>query len=193
MNSFPKPQEVRVLRASAVTIAVCCLLLATGRTYAATGASVLISAEMGTSIASDLFPVTVKLSQGNLFLTKPALKFLDQRRIGMQVKFQAYNHQPELGIAVSETGVALLSGALAYDPVNRQILLQDPRIDNIRFDRSNEDTRRFLTAMQTAWTAQVTNPIRSALPPHPYLLPIRNNIQDISYDGNNIALMLSYE
>lgn len=173
--------------------ATCCLVLVASRAFAATGATVPISAELGTSIASDLFPVTLKLKEGNLFLTAPALLFLDPQRIGMQVRFQAYDHRPQQGIALSETGSAQLSGAPDYDPASRQILLLDPRIDSIRFDRNNEATRRFLAEMQAAWTAQVDNPLRSVLPPHPYLLPVRNNIQDISYDGTSITLTLSYE
>lgn len=181
-------------RVGALMAVLCCLLLlAAGRTNAVTGATVPITAELGTNIAGDLFPVTIKLSQGNLFLTEPALLFLDPQRVGMRVRFQAYDHRPQLGIAVSETGSAQLSGALGYDPVNRQVLLLDPRIDKIEFDGSNDATRRFLAEMQAAWAAQVTNPLRSVLPPHPYLLPIRNNIQDLTYDGKNIVLTLAYE
>lgn len=181
------------LRMVTLVVLACCLLHAAGRTYAATSATVPISAELGTSIARDLFPVTIELRQGKLFLTEPALLFLDPRRVGMQVRFQAYDHRPEQGIALSETGSAQLSGALGYDPVNRQILLLDPSIDRIQFDKSNTVTQRFFAEMQAAWTAQITNPLRSTLPPHPYLLPIRNNIQELSYDGKNITLTLSYQ
>lgn len=181
-------------RPSALVTALCCvLLLVAVRINAATVTTVPISAELGTNIARDLFPVTIKLSQGNLFLTEPTLLFLDPQRVGMQVKFQAYDHRPQQGIAVSETGSAQLSGALGYDPVTRQILLLDPRIDNIEFDGNNDATRRFLAAMQAAWSEQITNPLRSALPPHPYLLPIRNNIQSLSYDSKNIVLTLAYQ
>lgn len=140
-----------------------------------------------------MFPVTIKLSQGNLFLTEPTILFLNPQRVGLRLGFQAYDHRPQLGIAVSETGSAQLSGALGYDPVTRQILLLDPRIDNVEFDGNNDATRRFLAAMQAAWAEQVTNPLRAVLPPHPYLLPIRNNIQSLAYDGTNIVLTLAYE
>lgn len=182
----------RLLGICLVAALFCSLLLA-GRSHAVAGATVPISAELGTSIASDLFPVTLKLNQGNLFLTEPALLFLDPHRIGMQVRFQAYDHRPQLGIAVSETGRAQMSGTLGYDSVNRQVLLFDPRIDKLQFDRNNEVTRRFHADIQKALSTRVTNPIRSPLPPHPYLLPIRNNIRDLSYDGKNITLTLAYE
>jgi hypothetical protein len=35
--------------------------------------------------------------------------------------------------------------------------------------------------------------MRTEIPPHPYMLPFRNNIQNISYDGRNIILTLSYQ
>lgn len=180
-------------RASVLILVLCCSLFAAVRTQAVTNTTVPISAELGTSIASDLFPVTIKLSQGNLFLTEPALLFLDKQRVGMQVRFQAYDHRPQQGIAVSETGRAQLSGTLGYDAANRQVLLLDPRIDDIQFDKNNDVTRRFLAEMQAAWSAQVTDPLRSVLPPHPYLIPFRNNIQDLSYDGKHITVTLSYQ
>jgi hypothetical protein len=46
---------------------------------------------------------------------------------------------------------------------------------------------------KAAWTAQATNPIRSELPPHPYLLPFKENMQDLSYDGTSINLEIFYE
>lgn len=193
LRRFSKPRILSTLRTSVMMLALCCAVLAAGGTYAVTTTTVPISAELGTNIARDMFPVTLKLSRGNLFLTEPALLFQDQQRVGMQVRFQAYDHRPQLGIAISEMGRAQLSGTLGYDPVNRQVLLLDPRIDNIRFDNNNESTRLFLAEMQAAWSAQVTNPLRSALPPHPYLIPFRNNIQDLSYDGKSITLTLSYQ
>lgn len=176
-----------------IAVICCATLLSLGRAYAATVATVPITAELGTSIASDLFPVTIKLSQGNVFLTEPLLLFLEQGRVGMQVRFQAYDHRPQQGVAISEMGRAQLSGTLGYDPVTRQVLLHDPKIDKLQFDDSNTATQRFTSEMQAAWSAQVTDPIRSALPPHPYLVPFRNNIQNLTYDGKSITLTLSYE
>jgi hypothetical protein len=193
MRSFSNLMKLSRVRAHVLMLAVCCALLAAGGISAATSTTIPISAELGTSIARDLFPVTIKLGQGNLFLTEPALLFQDQQRVGMQVRFQAYDHRPQLGVAVSEMGRAQLSGTLGYDPVNRLVLLLDPRIDEIRFDKNNDATRRFLAEMHSAWSTQVANPLRSALPPHPYLLPFRNNIQNLSYDGESITLTLSYQ
>lgn len=184
----------RLGRHTCVLIAAASLWqLAAGGAYAVTATTVPISAELGTSIARDLFPLTISLNQGKLFLTEPALLFLDQQRVGMQVRFQAYDHRPQQSIAVSELGRAQLSGTLDYDPVSRQVLLVDPRIDKIQFDSDNAATRRFLADIQAAWSAQITNPVRSALPQHPYLIPIRNNIQDLAYDGKSITLTLSYQ
>lgn len=169
------------------------LLIISAKANAVAGAIVPISAELGTSIAGDLFPVTVKLTRGNLFLTEPVVLFLDKGRIGMQVRFQAYDHRPAQGIAISEMGRAVFSGKIGYDPGTRQILLHDPKLDKLEFDQKNEVTQRFLTQLQEAWSMQVTNPIRAEPPPHPYLLPFKDNIRDLSYDGKNINLTISYE
>jgi len=192
MIKFPNLPGPSMPRAFLLFAAIC-LLLTTPGTYAVTGATVPISANLATNIARDLFPVTIKLSQGNLFLTEPVMLFLDQTRIGMQLRIQAYDHRPQMGIAISELGRAQVSGTLGYDPVNRQVLLHDPKIDHLSFDHDNEATRRFLAQMQTVWSTQVKNPMRSALPPHPYLAPFRNNIQNLAYDGSSITLTLSYE
>jgi hypothetical protein len=193
MRNFPKSIKLSRSLPRILMLAVCFALFAAGGTSAVTTTVIPISAELGTSIARDLFPVTIKLAQGNLFLTEPALLFQDPKRIGMHVRFQAYDHRPHVGVAISEMGRAQLSGTLGYDPGSRQVLLFDPRIDEIQFNNSNDATRRFLAEMQAAWSTQVTNPLRSALPAHPYLLPFRNNIQDLSYDGRSVTLTLSYQ
>jgi hypothetical protein len=194
MPIIAKQSEFNTLRASTFFVVILySLLIISAQAYPVTGTTVPISAELSTSIAGDLFPVTVKLSKGNLFLTEPAVLFLDKGRIGMQVRFQAYDHRPAQNVAISEMGRAVFSGKLGYDPGTRQILLHDPRIDKLEFDQKNEATQRFLTQLKEAWSMQVTNPIRSELPPHPYLLPFKDNIQDLSYDGKNINLTMSYE
>lgn len=169
------------------------LLIVSASTNSAVVTTVPISAELGTSIATDLFPVTIKLTPGNLFVTEPTLLFLDKERIGLQVRFQAYDHRPAQGIALSETGWADFSGKIGYDPATQQVLLHDPRIDKIKFDQKNDVTQRFLTQLNAAWSTLVTNPIRAELPPHPYLVPFKNNITDLSYDGRVINLAISYE
>lgn len=189
-----KRLELRTLRTSlCFALIACSLLIVTGKAYSATGTTMAISAELATGIAGDLFPVSIKLAPGNLFLTNPVALFLDGGRIGMQVRFQAYDHRPAQDIAISEMGGALFSGKLGYDLGTRQILLHDPRIDKLQFDQKNEVTQRLFSELKAAWSAQVANPIRADLPPHPYLLPFRNNIQDISYDGKSINLTISYE
>lgn len=160
--------------------------------FAATGTSVPISAGLATGIAADMFPVTVKLNNGNLFLTDPVALFLDNGRVGIQVHVQAYDHRPTQGIAISETGRARFSGVLGYDSSTRQILLLSPKIEELKFDRSNAATQSFLSEINSAWSAQVTDPLRAEVPRHPYMLPFRNNIQGLSYDGSNIVITLSY-
>ena len=174
-------------------LVLCSILFISGKALSAVGPTVPISASLATGIAADLFPVTVKLTRGNLFLTNPVALFLADGRIGMQVRMQAYDHRPSEDIAVSEMGQAIFSGILGYDPGTRQILLTDPRIDELVFDQKNADTEGFLSNMNAAWSAQVTNPLRADIPPHPYILPFRNNIQNLVYDGRNIILTLSYD
>lgn len=176
-----------------LTLITCSLLTLSGMASAASGTTVPISAELSTGIAGDLFPVTVKLTNGNLFLTEPVVLFRDKGRIGMQVRFQAYDHRPAQGVAISEMGRGVFSGKIGYDLATRQILLYDPEIDKLDFDRKSEVTQRMLVQLKDAWHTQVTNPIRAELPPHPYLIPFKNNIQDLTYDGKNINLTISYE
>lgn len=168
------------------------MLAFTKQAHSGFGTLVPISAELGTSIASSLFPVTITLNEGKLFLTKPTLLFLDDKRLGMQVTFQAYDHRPQQGIALSETGRAWVSGELDFDPVTRQVLLQGATLDKLEFDRDSEISAQFSTQVSATWQAQVTDPIRSELPAHPYIVPIKENIDDISYDGQNITISLVY-
>jgi hypothetical protein len=176
-----------------VAFTFCFLLMISARAYPATTTVVPITAQLGTSIAADLFPVTVKLNPGNVYLTEPVLLLLDNGRVGMQVRFQAYDHRPAQSIAISELGRAQFSGALGFDPATRQILLHDPRIDSLEFDQKNDVTQHQLAQLKAAWSAQVTNPIRADIPPHPYILPFKNTIQDLACDGRVINLTLSNE
>jgi len=194
MSLILKPWELTALRANTLfALITFSLLILSGLASAAASTTVPVSAELSTNIAGDLFPVTIKLTTGNLFLTEPVVVFLDKERIGMQVRFQAYDHRPAQGVAVSEMGRAAFSGKIGYDLATRQILLFEPEIDKLDFDQKSEVTQRLLTQLKDAWGTQVTNPIRAELPPHPYLIPFKNNVQDLSYDGKNINLTISYE
>lgn len=186
-RSTLNPSRVRIaLLAAALILAI------TKQAHSGFGTQVPISAELGTSIAVSLFPVTIPLNQGKVFLTKPSLLFLDDERLGMQVTFQAYDHRPQQGIALSETGRARVSGVLGFDPVTRQVLLQRATLDKVEFDRSGEVSEQFSAQISATWQAQITDPIRSELPAHPYITPIKENIEDISYDGQNITINLVY-
>lgn len=169
------------------------LLLGVARVCSATETTVPISAELATSIAADLFPVTLRVSNANLFLTTPILLFHGKQRIAMQVRMQAYDHRPGEGVAISEMGQARISGILDYDSDSRQILLHDPRIDELEFDRSSDVTVAMKHAIRAAWNTQVTDPIRSEIPTHPYTILIKDNIRTLSYDGQVINLKVFYE
>jgi len=172
------------------------LLLNSGfatRAHPAADTTVPISAALGTNIAASLFPVTVKLPGINLRLTDPALRYIDAQRIGLQARFQAYDHRPAEDIAISETGRAFVTGELGFDPRTREVLLHNPHLDALQFDRASALTQRLSNELKAAWSGQVTNPIRSELPPHPYLAPFRNYITNLSYDGKNINLVIRFQ
>ena len=169
------------------------LIICAAKAYSGAETTLPISEKLATAIATDLFPLTLSLNKGNVFLTEPKLLFLDQERISMQVRFQAYDHRPEEGIAVSEIGQAQISGILGYDLAYRQILLHDPRIDALEFERTSGVTLDMEREMKASWSALATSPIRSQIPSHPYTLLIKNNIQDIAYDGKSINLKVLYE
>ncbi len=168
-------------------------IMLAGAARAAFNTTVPVTEESASSIAVSLFPVALTLEQTNLFLTNPQVLYLDSERIGIRAALQAYDHRPEQGIAISETGTAMLSGRVSYDRAARQVLLHDARVEQLDFDRRNAAAQRFSRELQAAWNAQVTNPIRTDLPPHPYLLPFRDNIDDIRYDGRHISLVLVYQ
>lgn len=169
------------------------LMFYVGNAFSGIGTTVAVSSELGTSIASKLFPASVDLTEWNLFLTEPELIFIDDQRLGMQVRFQAYDHRPSEGVARSEMGWALFSGILGYDLDSRQILLHEPSLDKLDFDRDTEVTRLVSTHLMAAWSTQVTDPVRSDIPPHPYILPFLGHIQDLSYDGKTINITISYQ
>jgi len=174
----------------------CALLFAaamlSARGYAGFGTTVPVSAETATNIARSLFPVSLKSGTDNLFLTDPVVIFIDDRRIGLQARLQVYDHRPEQGIAISEEAQAQVSGEVGYDPKTRQILLYEPRIDQLVFDNANELTRRLHAAVLAAWEVQVTNPIRAEVPPHPFIAPFKEGIQDVTYEKRSIFIQVWY-
>ena len=137
----------------ALVVVACVLLLSTGRAFAGLGTVVPVSAESGTSIAGNLFPVGLKLQQANLLLTAPTLIYIDAQRLGLRVRFQAYDHRPAQGIAESETGWMQLSGKLGFDQESREILLHEPSMDNLEFVRDFTATLRFNTVIIADWCA----------------------------------------
>jgi hypothetical protein len=174
-----------------VALVSCLVLLSAGNSYSGIGTTVPVSAELSTSIAGDLFPLTLSLENSKVFVTAPTIRFLDAHRIGIHVRFQAYDHRPEMGIAISEMGNALISGQFDYDRRSQEIILLDPRIERLEFDRKSNVTRDLAAQLQSAWRLETKEPIRTKIPPHPYTQPIKNNIEDLSYDGSRINIKLS--
>lgn len=175
-----------------IAITACSFTTFSQRSDAAIEATLPVSAQLGTSITADLFPLLLTLEQGKLYLTEPQLLFIDSQRISLQVRFQAFDHRPEEGIAISERGTARVSGVVDYDRSTREVLLHDPQIDNIEFDRDNALTQDILAQLNSAWSSQVNNPVRSEIPPHAYTLPFRDNIEAITYDGKAISFKVAY-
>ncbi len=172
---------------------VCLALAAPGRVCADLGATVPISGPTATAIAESLFPVAIKAAGTNYLLSEPVVLFLNAGKIGLQTRFQAYDHRPAEGVAISEMGRAQISGKLDFDQTTRQVLLHHPTLDKLEFDRQTEITTRLLNDLQKVWSTQVSDPLRSDIPPHPYLLPFKDNIGNISYDGENINLEILYQ
>ena len=80
------------------------ILSSAGAGSAGIGTTVPISVELASAMSSSLFPVALDLEPSHVFLTQPQLVFLDEKRIGLTTRFQIYDHRPEQGIALSETG-----------------------------------------------------------------------------------------
>lgn len=156
------------------------------------GTTVPVSAESATNIARSLFPVALDVGPGKLFLTEPVVIFLDDRRVGLRAHVQAYEHRPEQGVAISEEGDITVSGELGYDLKTRQVLLYSPRLDQLDFENPGEVTKRLRAEVQAAWDAQVSNPIRAEVPPHPFILPFKDGIQDVTYQKQSIYIQVWY-
>ncbi len=160
---------------------------------AAINSVIPISAELATSIAGKLFPAGLDLSIGNLLITEPEVVFVDSERLALKVRIQAYYHRPDQGIAISEMGWAQISGQVDFDPKTRQILLHNPNIDTLNFDRKNEASRNFRSDISENWLNHVTNPIRTDIPPHPYIILFKDSIRGVTYDGQHINVEIAYE
>ena len=167
------------------------ILFSSGAGSAGIGTTVPISLELASAMSGSLFPIALDLEASHVFLTRPQLVFVDEKRIGMATRFQIYDHRPELNIALSETGQVYVTGELDYDIENRLIILHQPRLEKLEFDRQNKASIRFTRELKSAWTMLVTDPMQSEIPPHPYLSPFKDYLQNISYDGKSIYLQLN--
>jgi hypothetical protein len=168
-------------------------LLPAGSATAGFATTVPLSADSATNIARSFFPVSLVAGTGNLLLTNPAVVFIDDRRLGLRVRFQAYENRPEKGIAISEEGQAMVSGEVGYDLENKQVLLYEAKVDELVFDTESNATERLRADILSMWQAQVTNPIRADLPPHPLILPFKDGIQDVTYEKRSIFIQVFYK
>ncbi len=168
-----------------------CLITLAVRAGAA-GTTIPVSVELANGIADSLFPVTLRLERGTYYLTEPRIEYLDQGRVGLQARLQAYIHRPEENVAISETGGVAITGQLGYDPIALQILFHHPTLEQLEFDQDNPEARQFNREVQKAWRQQLNDPMRADLPPHPYIQMLKYNIGDIGYDGSHINLELVY-
>lgn len=166
--------------------------LHTPATRAQIETSLPVSAELGTSIAQEQFPVTLKLDHAALFMTDPLLSYTDSERVALAVSFQAYDHRPDAGIAISETGKARFSGKLGYEPASAKVLLHQPQVDFLEFDRKNPASSALQRKVLAHWGDYVKDPMRFDLPRHPYLIPFRQNITDLGFDGQHIIISVAY-
>ena len=165
----------------------------TSLAHSAFDTSFEVSSEMGNRLAAAEFPLTLELEPERLFITQPILIFLGKKRLGISVQFQAYDHRPTAKVAISETGDAQFSGELDFDPVTHRILLHNPKLDSLEFDSDTQEARRLSEKIKKAWQEQVSNPLQAEMPPHPYIVAFKDNIRDISYDGETITLHISYD
>ena len=179
--------------AKQLNIVIGALALYASLAHSAFETSFEVSSGLGNRLAANEFPLTLELEPERLFVTQPTLIFLDKKRLGISVRFQAYDHRPAAKIAISETGAAQFSGELDFDPVTQRILLYNPKLDSLKFDRDTQDARHLSEKIKKAWLKQVSNPLQTDIPPHPYIEPFKNNIRDIVYDGQAITLHISYD
>jgi hypothetical protein len=161
--------------------------------FSAINSVVPVSQALATNIATKLFPVGLELDTGDLLVTAPEVIFVSDERLALKVRIQAYYHKPEQNIAISEMGWAKISGELDFDGETRQILLKNSSIDSLSFDRKNKASEKFHTDISNNWLSQVTNPMRTNIPAHPYIVMFKDNIRNVSYDGQNINIEIAYE
>jgi len=168
-------------------------LVYTSLAHPAFDTSFEVSSEMGNRLVADEFPLTLDLEPERLFITQPTLIFLDKKRLGISVRFQAYDHRPAAMVAISEDGSARFSGEPGFDPVTSQFLLHNPKLDSLEFDRDTPEARRLSEKIEKAWQEQVSNPLQAEIPSYSYIEPFKDSINNISYDGETIKLHISYD
>ncbi len=171
-------------------------LLASSLLAAATGqgTAIPLPPDVATSIARTQFPMTIPLSGDSLFVSDPVIIYLDPPagsagpgRVGLSVNVQTLHRQPDQSLVASAPGRAELSGELGYDRQTAEILVHRPSIDKLSLDGAQERD-----SIAREWRERITDPVRVPLPAHPYLLPFRQGIQDISVEQGSVVIRVLY-
>jgi len=158
------------------------------------GTAIPLPPDVAVSIARTQFPMTIPLSGGSLFVSDPVIVYLDPPagaagpgRIGLSVNVQTLHRQQDQSLVASAPGRAELSGELGYDRQTAEILVHRPRIDKLSLDGEQERDN-----VAREWRERITDPVRVPLPAHPYLLPFRQSIQDITLEQGSIVIRVLY-
>jgi hypothetical protein len=111
----------------------------------------------------------------------------------LQLNIQSLRRQSDDSLKATAPGQAELSGELGYDPDTLQILLFNPSVDKLDLDPRDPNRQALQQELNQQWAAQVTNPMRVDLPPHPYLIPFRQGIKDIRLEQQGIVVDVLFE
>jgi hypothetical protein len=172
-------------------------LLLTAPSSAGFGTTVPVSAEAATNIAGSLYPRTIALDNGSLFVSQPVVSYPGEgsgpARISVRVNVQVLRRQSDQSLVASAPGLAQVSGEIGYDRKAAQILMTNPRIDDLVFDASEPGAEQLRADLLRQWGERITNPMRIEVPGHPYLLPFKQGIRDISLRDESIIVEVLFE
>lgn len=175
------------------------LLLPAVNASAGFGTTVPVTADVATSIAGSAFPQTIALDKNSLYVSEPLATYPDAaattgpRRISLQVNVQILQRQPDQTLVATLPARAQLSGEVGYDRETTQILLINPQIDSLEFDPAETNAEQIRADLNRNWNERITNPLRVDVPAHPYLLPFKQGIRDISFQEQGIVVDVWFE
>ena len=174
------------------------LLLCSVNTMAGFGTTVPVTADVATSIAGSVFPQTIALDKGSLYVSEPLVIYPDPtangpKRISLQVNVQVLQRQPDQTLVATLPARAQLSGEVGYDRETAQILLINARVESLEFDPAEKNAEQLRIDLDRNWKERITNPLRVDVPAHPYLLPFKQGIRDISFQEQGIVVDVWFE